>query len=417
MQSVTQAKIGCMFQAAIQRGAADILMDVIGDTSSVYFTIDGERRLYETLTEGEGAALISSVLNLSSDDIDSSSGWRHGRMTPPANVARELASVHTAHVPLHGTGQALLLRLQYVNVPKARGDDLPLPSGPDGQSQFEALGFTAEQVRTLDTIQRVRGGLIVITGPTGSGLTTTSYELLRELQRREPDGRIVTVEPAPNLTLPGTLQLAVGLHPEAMRRSASSALRLSPTTFFCDIDECGDWLAIESAFGMALTGHRSIMTAYSSSVEAMIEQMTRALQQSAIAFSHADPKESVAAVLKGIINQRLVRTLCPHCSVPLDRSTFGQGTGSGDRRVLEALATHGDLSGVRVAGSGCTQCSGSGHGSRLMIADVFSADDIAGLLTGRSPAAPSIAQRIVALVLSGRVSPPAACEVAGIAPR
>lgn len=422
MQVVTQGSIlhlRHVIDSAVQRGAADIELEVNGGVSCVHFTVRGRRRLYETLTANEGEALISAVPELACGVIEGPSRWAYGKILPTPDIAPEIVAVHSVNAPLHDNGKVLMLRLQYQGkrAARAHSDDLAHPKGPEGEKQFESLGFSAEQERALDGILGAREGLIVVTGPTGSGLTTTSYELLREIQRKEPGGRIVTVEPVPTAALPGVIQFAAGEHPKEMRDVAFNALGFAARTLFCDIDGCGDWAAIEAALVHAMCGGRSIVATYSSSVPAVVGQLTKRMAEGLDGKSMiGEPKDLVASMLKGIINQRMVTGLCPQCAIPLAKSTFGQESGSAEERVLEILAMSGSLDRVKVSGAGCAKCEGRGHGRSTMLAEVLTAEDVSAVMAGRRTASKTMVQRVVDLVLSGRADPIAAHAAVDIEP-
>jgi general secretion pathway protein E len=226
-----------------------------------------------------------------------------------------------------------------------------------------SLGFDAA-VRAQ--VRRLAGepyGMLLVTGPTGSGKTTTLYAVLAETH----DGmdKVVTIEDPVEYQLSGVLQIPVnekkGL---TFARGLRSILRHDPDKIM--VGEIRDGETAEIAVQAALTGHLVYTTVHANNVFDVIGR-----------FMHMgiDPYNLVAA-LNGVLAQRLVRVNCPHCSAPYVPAP--------DLIAESRLGDYGHAS-FR-AGRGCAQCRGSGYLGRRAVAEVLVLDDeLRELIIARAP--------------------------------
>jgi general secretion pathway protein E len=232
--------------------------------------------------------------------------------------------------------------------------------------RLDVLGFDATTVTTLRRLSRLPYGMLLVTGPTGSGKTTTLYAALAEIH----DGaeKIITIEDPVEYQLPGVLQIPVnekkGL---SFARGLRSILRHDPDKIM--VGEIRDPETAQIAVQSALTGHLVFTTVHANSVFDVIGR-----------FLHmgVDPYSFVAA-LNGVMAQRLVRLNCRHCAVP-------------QRPAPELLA----VSGVDAAGaadmdyrssSGCPHCRGTGFKGRKAIGELLVLnDELRELIAAREPA-------------------------------
>ncbi len=228
---------------------------------------------------------------------------------------------------------------------------------------LEVLGFDAHSRRALRRLAEQPYGMLLVTGPTGSGKTTTLYAVLGETSRGAD--KVITIEDPVEYQLSGVLQIPVnekkGL---TFARGLRSILRHDPDRIM--VGEIRDGETAEIAIQAALTGHLVYTTVHANNVFDVIGR-----------FMHMgiDPYNLVAA-LNGVVAQRLVRINCPHCSE--------------DQRPDAALVAEsalGDVSAFRFrAGHGCGQCRGSGYRGRRAVAEVLLLDDEVGeLILARAP--------------------------------
>lgn len=219
---------------------------------------------------------------------------------------------------------------------------------------LEHLGFDGHTMQIIRTLAREPYGMLLVTGPTGSGKTTTLYAALTEIN----DGRdkIITIEDPVEYQLPGVLQVPVNEHKGlSFARGLRSILRHDPDKIM--IGEIRDTETAQIAVQAALTGHLVFSTVHANNVFDVLGR-----------FEHmqVDPYSLVSA-LNGIVAQRLVRVTCLHCAIdlPTERS--------------DVLAT-------RRRGQGCTECRGTGYKGRKAIGECLLLDDeLREMISSRTP--------------------------------
>lgn len=230
---------------------------------------------------------------------------------------------------------------------------------------LDSLGFGAADRRTIRRLAGEPHGMLLVTGPTGSGKTTTLYAAISEINHGHE--KIVTIEDPVEYQLPGVLQIPVnekkGL---TFARGLRSILRHDPDRVM--VGEIRDAETAQIAIQAALTGHLVFTTVHANNVFDVLGR-----------FAHMGiDAYSFTAALNGIVAQRLVRRNCPHCSVPV-------------QPVAEQLADAGladqDLSSFRfMAGQGCGQCRATGYLGRVAIAEILvMTDELAELIITRQP--------------------------------
>ena len=218
---------------------------------------------------------------------------------------------------------------------------------------LDRLGFDQESVLALRRLSREPYGMVLVTGPTGSGKTTTLYAAISEINTGED--KIITIEDPVEYQLPGVLQIPVndrkGL---TFARGLRSILRHDPDKIM--VGEIRDPETAEIAIQSALTGHLVFTTVHANNV---FDVIGRFLHMGVDAYS-------LMSALNGIVAQRLVRLLCQHCAVE-------------EMPASELLRTSGlpeDLRDYRfLAPRGCSHCRGSGYKGRKAIAEFLVLND------------------------------------------
>ena len=219
---------------------------------------------------------------------------------------------------------------------------------------LESLGFDAQALATIRMMSREPYGMFLVTGPTGSGKTTTLYAAISEIN----DGRdkIITIEDPVEYQLPGILQIPVnekkGL---TFARGLRSILRHDPDKIM--VGEIRDTETAQIAVQSALTGHLVFTTVHANNV---FDVLGRFLHMG------VDPYSFVAA-LNGILAQRLVRVNCTACSVEVRPSP---------ELLKDSGLTEADCGDFRFhAGRGCGKCRGTGFKGRKALAEVLILND------------------------------------------
>jgi general secretion pathway protein E len=234
-----------------------------------------------------------------------------------------------------------------------------------GALTLEALGFDPASLATLRMLADEPYGMLLVTGPTGSGKTTTLYAALTEIHNGRE--KIITIEDPVEYQLPGILQIPVnekkGL---TFAKGLRSILRHDPDKIM--VGEIRDRDTAEIAVQSALTGHMVLTTVHANNVFDVFGRFTH---------MGIDPYAFVSA-LNGIWAQRLVRMNCPRCSVH-----YVPGESELARVQLSPSLTK-DYKFTK--GEGCGECRGTGYRGRKAIAEILTlSDELREMIVDKSP--------------------------------
>jgi type IV pilus assembly protein PilB len=234
------------------------------------------------------------------------------------------------------------------------------------QLSLDSLGFGPEDIKALRRLSHEPHGMLLVTGPTGSGKTTTLYAAITEINNGQD--KIVTIEDPVEYQLPGVLQIPVnekkGL---TFARGLRSILRHDPDKIM--VGEVRDPETAQIAVQSALTGHLVFTTVHANNVFDVIGR-----------FIHmgVEPYNFVSA-LNCVMAQRLVRVLCARCKHPAQTS----------QALLAESGLDADLYAEQVfyEAEGCAECGGSGFLGRTAVAELLDMSDrIRQLILERRPA-------------------------------
>ncbi|MDT8287515.1 MAG: ATPase, T2SS/T4P/T4SS family, partial [Elusimicrobiales bacterium] len=218
---------------------------------------------------------------------------------------------------------------------------------------FEELGFAPEVAAAIQECLNAPQGLLLITGPTGSGKTTTLYSALNKC--KDETTNIVTVEDPIEYKLPGINQVQVnekqGLGFAAVLRSV---LRQDPDIIM--VGEIRDRETADIAFQAAMTGHLVLSTLHTNDT---VSTLSRLVDMGIDRFK-------ISPGLLAITAQRLLRRLCPDCSVPVPESQIPSD-------ILAAMETCGVKKACRRP-VGCKKCEGSGYAGRTSVVELLKID-------------------------------------------
>ncbi|HEX8610894.1 MAG TPA: GspE/PulE family protein [Telluria sp.] len=231
--------------------------------------------------------------------------------------------------------------------------------------RLESLGLNADAIVLIRRLAAKPHGMLLVTGPTGSGKTTTLYAAITEINTGRD--KIVTIEDPVEYRLPRVLQIPVnekkGL---TFARGLRSILRHDPDKIM--IGEIRDDETAQIAVQAALTGHLVFTTLHANNV---FDVVGRFLHMGVDAYSFA-------AALNGIVAQRLLRLNCEHCAVPVPPDPD---------ELRDSGLTHAQVEGWRFkAGAGCGHCRGTGYKGRKAVAEVLMLNDaMREMITTRAP--------------------------------
>ncbi len=300
--SSRQGDILNYFMVAKEIGASDIHGTTLPGLTRIEMRVHGELETISELAEEDGKAQAATII-LSMCDV-----------TEPQFYAGQKQDGRVAAKFLRKVG---LFGARYSHTPTADGLHFVMrviPDDGDVVPTLEKLGFLPEQIRLIKRILRLPEGLIILSGPTGAGKSTT----LRAcsdlyLGRTRYKKRLLTVEDPPEGRIRGAIQTPILCDKadeaevrRAWERALSSALRLDPDAILPG--ELRDLISILAGIFAAQTGHLVLTTLHANSAFSIPERM---ITMGANAGLVAD-----AQLLIGLISQRLVQVLCPHCRVP-----------------------------------------------------------------------------------------------------
>jgi MSHA biogenesis protein MshE len=345
-----------LFDDALRSRASDIHIEPQERKLQIRFRIDGALILH-TEAESRIAPAVVQRLKLSAGlDIAERRLPQDGRFV--ARVRGNALDLRISTMPTQ-YGESAVLRL--------------LPHN-GGLLELDRLGMPAPVLAKVRDFITLAPGMLLVTGPTGSGKTTTLYGALAQMN--SPDAKIITVEDPVEYRLPGITQVQVnekiGLGFATVLRST---LRQDPDIVL--VGEMRDKDTVETGLRAAMTGHMVLSTLHTN--DAASTPM-RLLDMGA-------PRYLVATSLRLVLAQRLVRAVCPQCARPYaptaQEAAFLQAFGS----AADALAR----------GAGCQHCNGSGYLGRLGAYELLdmSRRVIAALNSGDTQAYLDAAQREV----------------------
>lgn len=316
---------------AIECGASDIHLEPQRAQFLIRYRVDGILREAKSIPMKMSGPVISRIKVSSDMDIAERRRPQDGRMR--IKVGSQEVDMRVSTIPLQ-FGEKICIRILRSNV---------MTGG------LNNLGLTDNEMKTMTKLIKSPNGIVLVTGPTGSGKTTTLYACLRELN--SPEVNISTAEDPIEYPLAGINQVAINSKAGITFSSTLRALlRQDPDIIL--VGEIRDEETLESAIHASLTGHLVFSTLHTNSAAKTI---TRLLEMGA-------PEYLVSSAVVGIIAQRLVRKVCSHCSKPVE-ATPEERELMGMTDSSEPLILH--------KGEGCPSCEGSGYSGRLALYEIM----------------------------------------------
>lgn len=321
-----------LFEDALQAKASDIHIEPDEEVLRIRQRIDGV--LHEQVMNERriAPALVQRLKLLASLDISEKRLPQDGRFQ--IKVKRHSIDVRLSTMPVQH-GEAVVMRLL---------------DQSSGILSLDDLGFERGMLQRLRLLIKKPHGMVLVTGPTGSGKTTTLYSALHELNTAEK--KIITVEDPVEYRLPRINQVQVheqiGL---SFARVLRTAMRQDPDILL--VGEMRDLETAQIGLRAAITGHFVLSTVHTNSA---IGTVSRLLDMGA-------PGYLMASSLLAIVAQRLVRRVCSHCAVPYEPDQIEQSW-------LDGVRHDYDLSGLRI-GRGCNRCSNTGYRGRVGVYELL----------------------------------------------
>jgi type IV pilus assembly protein PilB len=325
-QTPTVRLLDALLGDAVRAGASDIHVEPQREAVRIRYRIDGLLRDMMTVPRNAGPSMISRLKIISGLDISERRVPQDGRTRISVDGTTVDARVSTLPA-LHG--EKVVIRLLTTT---------------EHVQALDTLGLLPEQLATLRRSLQVSQGLILITGPTGSGKTNTLYAAINRVIT--PERNVVTLEDPVEIQLPGITQVNVNVRSGMTFATGLRAiLRQDPDVVL--VGEIRDKETAELALRASLTGHLVLSTVHTNGAA---QALTRLVDMDIAPYL-------VASSLNLVVAQRLLRRVCEDCSeayVPTDD-------------ILAALSV--DLGTLTHAtprsGAGCVKCGGTGYRGRL----------------------------------------------------
>ncbi len=322
-----------LLYAAYMRQASDIHIDPGYNGATIRFRVDGQLEHYSQINSHIFTELVSRLKVMAYLDIAEKRSPQDGRFSHQFVSGERRVDVRVATLPTK-YGERITMRLLAVQT-----ESLTL----------ENLGFEPSHKLMIEAFLRRIQGLMIMTGPTGSGKTTTLYAAIRMLLE-ERKVNIITIEDPIEYEINGIAQCEVDSGDKvSFAKALRSILRHDPDVVM--IGEIRDKETADVAIKAALTGHMVLGTLHTNSAAATVTRLTDMGVEPYL----------VAAALRLAVAQRLLRRLCTHCRIP--RPLTELEAISIDRSELAGRVIHDP--------SGCIYCGGKGYSGRIGLYEVL----------------------------------------------
>jgi type IV pilus assembly protein PilB len=317
---------------ALKRRASDIHMEPLEKRFRVRYRIDGVLHEVENPPKRLQPSIISRIKLMADVSIAEKRVPLDGRIN--IKVGPKVIDLRVSTLPT-AFGESIVMRIL-----DKEGLNLGLPQ----------LGFFSDDQATFERIIAMPDGVFLVTGPTGSGKSTTLYSALNCINH--PDRKIITVEDPVEYEMPGVNQVQVR-RDVGMTFSAAlrSMLRQAPNIIM--VGEIRDKETAEIAINAALTGHMVFSTLHTNDAPSAISRLVDIGIKPFL----------VAAALRAVLAQRLVRRICPNC----------KQAHTPDEKLLSSLGIRSDqaLDANFMLGKGCPKCNSTGFRGRVGVFEMF----------------------------------------------
>lgn len=334
-----------LLQAAILRGASDIHLVPNATSLAVQLRVDGQLELYRELPMSLQPLVLSRLKVLAGMDIAEKRAAQDGRITSHSSNSRHSIDIRVATLPTR-YGERMTMRLLTSHASKL---------------SLQALGMLPQDQLTFSAATARPHGLVLLTGPTGSGKSTTLYVAIEQLLQTR-GGNVITIEDPIEYEIQGASQVEVDSADKVnFSKALRSVLRHDPDVVM--IGEIRDPETAETAVKASLTGHLVFSTVHTNTATGVV---TRLKDMGVEPFL-------IAATLRLSVAQRLVRKLCTHCRRPRSITTA----------EVFALRQPALASSTVFDAKGCIMCAGRGYTGRIALFEMLeSSEATAKLIAG-----------------------------------
>jgi general secretion pathway protein E len=324
--------VNALFFQAVKRGSSDIHIETHEHRGEVRFRIDGALIKYVEIESKIIGLIISRIKVISNLDISEKRIPQDGRTQ--IKIAGDIVDIRVSVLPsYHGERVVMRILMQSESIPT-----------------LEELGFSDEMTNQFRQLLKFSHGMILITGPTGSGKSTTLHSFLQSIAT--PEKNIMTVEDPVEYKAENVSQIQANAKVGLTFASAlRSILRQDPDIVM--VGEMRDKETANIGVQAALTGHLLLSTLHTNTATAAVTRL----------IDIGVDKFLITSTLRGVLAQRLVRKLCNHCKV--------------EDRISELYATEYGLpeDAEIYKAKGCSRCNFTGYHGRQAVGELFMIND------------------------------------------
>jgi general secretion pathway protein E len=336
-----------LIQRAVSSNASDIHFEPVESRLRVRFRIHGLLRDIDSFSDQYADQVVARLKLMSKLDVTERRQAQNGRFKFPADG--RMVDLRVSTLPLHD-GESIVLRLLEFGL---------------SQLSLQGLGFSDDIAESIQQAISSQQGLVLITGPTGSGKSTTLYALLNQLNR--PELKLISIEDPVELNIAGINQIQVDEdHGISFAAALKTVLRQDPDVIM--VGEIRDAETAQLAAQAALTGHLVLATLHTPSAASAITRL----------INLGLPEYLVSSTVKAVLAQRLLRRVCRDCQ---DQS---QDTDSAEA---------------------CSTCAGLKYSGRTTIAEYLPPSALVGQVSeGASSVSGQVSEQLMATKLLNGVS-------------
>jgi len=326
-------KLEAVLKKALEYKASDIHLEPTATSLNVRLRIDGVLHLVDTLDKYLQEPFIGTLKVIAEMDITKKRVPQDGSY----HITHEDKKINfriSTYPTIHG--EAVVMRIL---------------NSSNSVLNLKDLGFSPTQYKQISNLIRTPFGMLLVTGPTGSGKTSLQYSILSELKK--PTVNVMSIEDPVEFLIDNVRQTNVNDYSElTFAKAIKGTLRQDPDIIM--VGEIRDPTTAEIAFQAALSGRFVLSTFHTFSIMSL----------SARLIEMGVPQSIISASLIGIISTRLVRTICPNCKKPYELT-------EAERSYFEVFPS--DV--VFYKGTGCEKCRNTGYLGRTGIFNIVTFDD------------------------------------------
>lgn len=335
--------VNLFLTGAVDKNASDIHIEPFEDSLLVRYRIDGILYLVETLPRKLHPAIASRIKIMAKLNIAERRLPQDGRIK--VKPAGRVMDIRVSTIPTM-YGESIVMRLLDAS----------------GFISMEGVGFSSHNLKAFEDLIRQPHGMILVTGPTGSGKSTTLYSALGKIKTSEK--KIITIEDPIEYNIEGVNQMQVkskiGL---TFANGLRSIVRQDPDVIM--VGEIRDSETADIAIHAALTGHLILSTVHTNDAPGTAARLIDMGIESYL----------ISSSLIGVLAQRLVRRICKHCREPYHPGAE-ELSSLGDNLTRLRNAAGGQLQAFK--GRGCAECGGTGYKGRIGIFELMVINDEIG---------------------------------------